>query len=85
MIPSSDQDLKHEEFYRKVREARQAERTACTKKGGGRGLRGGEYSRRLLGYCRHFQASESCGTYEEVKGFAVLEGEKVLVMGPMPG
>lgn len=41
MISSSDQDLKHEEFYQRVREARQVERTACTTcttKGGGRGL-----------------------------------------------
>lgn len=46
---------------------------------------GGQYSIRLLGYCRYFQASESHGTYEEVKGFSVLEGDKVLVMGPVPG
>lgn len=47
LIPSSDQDLKHEEFYQKVREASQAERTACTKKGGGRGHggRGGVFKK----------------------------------------
>lgn len=78
MIHSSDQVFKHEEFYQKVGEGTPSREDSMYKEGRW-------VFQRPLGYCRQFQGSESYGTYEEVKGFGVIEVDKVLVMGPMPG